>query len=429
MEIWRGMYGLPQAGILANQLLTKKLEPKGYYQCRHTPGLWCHKWRPIMFSLVVDDFGVKYVGKEHADHLCNSIKEHYGFVEDWTGSLYCGITLKWDYKNRTVDLSMPGYVAAALHKFQHPTPTRPQHAPHKWTEPSYGAKVQLTPPTDTSEALSPAEQLRIQQITGTFLYYARAVDPTMHVALGTIASQQSKATEATLAKIVHFLDYAATHPDAVIRYRASDMILKQHSDASYLSEEEARSRHCGFFYLGDIDTNDDENNGALLVTSTIMKNVMASAAEAECGSLFDTCKEGVPIRITLIEMGHDQPATPTQVDNSTTDGFANNRLKQRRSKSMDMRFYWIQDRVKQGQFNVYWGPGLHNLADYFTKHHSPSHHRRMRSTYLHCPEQLALVLRGCVNPVRDSIPRHGYAIRTQAITATHPKLLPINLVT
>jgi hypothetical protein len=82
LEIRRGMYGLPQAGILANQLLTKRLEPQGYYQCRHTPRLWRHKWRPILFSLVVDDFGVKYVGREHVDHLIASVEQHYAFSKD-----------------------------------------------------------------------------------------------------------------------------------------------------------------------------------------------------------------------------------------------------------------------------------------------------------------------------------------------------------
>ena len=63
IEIQQGMYRLPQAGDIANNLLTERLEPKGYYQCRHTPGLWRHKWRPILFSLVVNDFGIKYVRK------------------------------------------------------------------------------------------------------------------------------------------------------------------------------------------------------------------------------------------------------------------------------------------------------------------------------------------------------------------------------
>ena len=80
------------------------------------------------------------------------------------------------------------------------------------------------------------------QITRTLLCYARAVDLTMYVALGTIASQQAKATEVTAGKLLHLLDYAATHPDATIRYRANDMILKQQSDTSYLSEAKARSQ-------------------------------------------------------------------------------------------------------------------------------------------------------------------------------------------
>ncbi len=94
VEIRRGMYGLPQAGILANQLLTKRLAPHGYEQSRHTLGLWRHKWRPILFSLVVDNFGIKYVGKQHADHLIQAIEQDYEFSKDWAGQLYCGITLQ-----------------------------------------------------------------------------------------------------------------------------------------------------------------------------------------------------------------------------------------------------------------------------------------------------------------------------------------------
>jgi hypothetical protein len=96
------------------------------------------------------------------------------------------------------------------------------------------------------------------------------------------------------------------------------MILKQHSDASYLSEGEARScRHAGFFYCGDSGTA-NQNNGALLITSTIMHNVMSSAAEVECGSLFNkTAKRASHSEPPFEEMGHPQPATPTQVDNST----------------------------------------------------------------------------------------------------------------
>jgi hypothetical protein len=104
LEIRRGMYGLPQAGILANKLLTTRLEPQGNYQCRHTPGLRRHKWSPILFSLVVDNFGVKYVGREHVDHLIAKVEQHYVFSKDWESKLYCSIHIQWDYEKRTVDL-------------------------------------------------------------------------------------------------------------------------------------------------------------------------------------------------------------------------------------------------------------------------------------------------------------------------------------
>jgi hypothetical protein len=136
IEIQKGMYGLPQAGILANKLLKKRLAVHNYFPCVHTPGLWKHKTRPVIFSLVVDDFGVKYTGREHAEHLYNALEEHYEAACDWDGKLYCGVTLAWDYKARTVDLSMPGYVTAALHQFQHPTPRQPCYAPSKWNVPN-----------------------------------------------------------------------------------------------------------------------------------------------------------------------------------------------------------------------------------------------------------------------------------------------------
>jgi len=100
IAIKRGMYGLPQAGILAQELLEKRLNAHGYQQSQFTPGLWTHKWRPIAFSLVVDDFGVKYVGKQHADHLLAVIQESYNVTTDWEGKRYLGLTLDWDYQQR-----------------------------------------------------------------------------------------------------------------------------------------------------------------------------------------------------------------------------------------------------------------------------------------------------------------------------------------
>ena len=129
IEANRGMYGLPQSGLLANQLLEKRLNKHGYFQSKLVPGLWTHKTQPIQFTLVVDDFGVKYVGKEHALHLKAVLEEHYAITEDWTGGRYIGLTLDWDYARGQVHLSMPGYVAKALKQFQYVWDGKRQDAP------------------------------------------------------------------------------------------------------------------------------------------------------------------------------------------------------------------------------------------------------------------------------------------------------------
>ena len=96
MEIRKGMYGLPQAGILANKLLTTRLATHGYHPCPITPGLWKHETRPITFVLIVADFGIKVVGDDDAEHIINAIKEHHPVTIDKKGEIFAGIKLKWN---------------------------------------------------------------------------------------------------------------------------------------------------------------------------------------------------------------------------------------------------------------------------------------------------------------------------------------------
>ena len=99
------MYGLPHAGIIAQKLLKERLKNHGYRQSDKTPSFRKHDTRLIRFTLIVDDFGVKYVGKKHANHLINFLKKHYTVAEDWEGEKYGGITLDWDSTNRQVHFS------------------------------------------------------------------------------------------------------------------------------------------------------------------------------------------------------------------------------------------------------------------------------------------------------------------------------------
>jgi hypothetical protein len=127
LEMQRAVWGLPQAGILANKLLCKQLAPHGYYKCKQMPGLWKHATRPIMFTLVVDDFGIKYINKEDVNHVIHCLKKKYKLTKDWDGNLYCGIKLNWNYDDRTPDILMPGYIIKQLQKYKHAIPAKPQH--------------------------------------------------------------------------------------------------------------------------------------------------------------------------------------------------------------------------------------------------------------------------------------------------------------
>jgi hypothetical protein len=296
IEIRKGMYGLKQADLLANQLLQKRLSPFGCYPARHTPVLWLHKTRPIDFSLIVDDFAVKYMDKKHSDHLRDALLRSYELNTDWEGKLYSGMSLKWDYKNKTCDISMPGYASTVLSKFQYDTPKEPQHTPSRYVTPVYGAKTQYAT-QDEAPSLTEKKCLNIQKVTGSVLYYARAVDPTVLMPINDIATEQTKATGKTQVATNQLLDYLATHPDATIRYHASDTILHIHSDASYLSVSNARSRLGGFFCC-EKNPQEDTLNGSILNVASVIKNVVASAAESEVGVCFQNNQSGAPLRVT-----------------------------------------------------------------------------------------------------------------------------------
>jgi hypothetical protein len=220
---------------------------------------------------------------------------------------------------------------------------------------------------------------------GTLLYNAREVDPTLLVPLSALASQLSTATATTIKAVSHLLDYCSTHPESPIRYFASDMQLRIHSDASYLSEPKTKSRIGGYFYLGNKSDYFMKplSNGPLLCHTTVLKHVVSSVTEAEFGALFVNAKEGIVTCTTLSEMGHNQDATALTTDNTTSDGIINNTVQQKCSKAMGMRFYRVKDREEQQHFNFGWAPGDTNLGDYFTKHHSPARHKRMRPYYAH----------------------------------------------
>jgi hypothetical protein len=283
---------------------------------------------------------------------------------------------------------MPGYIKNTLHKFQHHQPIKAQHAPHDWVRPTYGAKVQYAKNPTNLSILDKIGTQRVQAINGTLLYYARAVEPTMLPALNEISSQQASPTSDTIKKCNQLLDYAATYPNAVIRYHASQIVLHVDTDTAYFVLPHARSRIAGHYFLSDFPAPPPTKpsprpNGAIHTECRTLRSVVASAAEAEqCGGLFHNSQNAIPIRDALIALGHPQPPTPIKTDNATTLVIVTSLMKPKRSKTWDMRYHWIEDRVRKKHIRPYWDKGIHNWADYFTKHFPPAYHKIMRYKYL-----------------------------------------------
>ena len=149
----------------------------------------------------------------------------------------------------------------------------------------------------------------------------------------------------------------------------------------------------------------------LLYLCVILKFVASSAAEAELGALFVNGKEAKILRLILEEMGHPQPQTPIHCDNKTATGIANDTVKKHRSRSMEMRYFWVTDQVHRKCLDIIWQPGAENLADSFSKHHLGSHHNKVCPWFMHTQNSVRLLpraqtpsaLRGCAGTLE-----HGY---------------------
>jgi len=133
----------PEYMKMHQQLITF-LKPAGYIPVENSVGMWKHKTRKTLFCLCVEDFGIKHFNQDDLTHLLTTLREHYTVSVDKEGRNFCGLTLDWHYADDYVDVSMPGYIAKVLSKYNHKKPSKPEFAPHKHVEPVYGAKQQVT---------------------------------------------------------------------------------------------------------------------------------------------------------------------------------------------------------------------------------------------------------------------------------------------
>ena len=143
-----------------------------------------------------------------------------------------------------------------------------------------------------------------------------------------------------MKRVRKILDDAAIHPDAIVTYRASNMVLTAHSNTSYISKTNTRSRTGGHFYMSD-NSPDPLNNGAVIAITQIVKAIMSSVTEAEIGALYINFREAIPARHALEDMGHKHPTTPMQINNTTALGVVTNTIQTKWMEGMDMRLFWL----------------------------------------------------------------------------------------
>ena len=368
VEIFGNIYGLVNAALIANTDLVKLLNNSEFYET-NTPSVYKHKTRNIAFSLVVDDFGVKYTIRADAEFLIEVLEKEYELTIDWDGKLFLGMQIDIDRQNQTLSLSMPGYVKRLLARFDLPYKFNVDN-PLPYQSPQYGQKVQYV--TDDTSPLIDAKRVTImQQGIGGLLYYARAVGLDYTLGVNKMSSHQSKPTEKDWEDFLHLMSFAATWPEGKLVYKPSDMILILDADVSYLSETEGRSRGAGVAFMGK--KNDPAFiNGPIDILSVILPTVVSSACEGEYAAAFLMAQLAIPLRVQLKDLGYEQNmfsngSTILTTDNQCAEGIANKTVKLKRSRAMDMRYHWLRDKVKQGEFTVKWRKNTFSLADFFTK--------------------------------------------------------------
>ena len=378
-KVVKCLYGHPASGRLSFLKLKGILEDGGFYEHPLVDCLFIHKTRNIMFTLIVDDMGIKYATQEDLDYLVSVIQPHWKLKVDLTGSRFIGMHLAWQYDRPVprVILYNPNVVRDALARFVPDKKMRGTSTPSPYTQPVYGNRSQTGPFDDSAPA--PPETIKfVQEVTGLFNHYSRVIDYTMAEAVTSIARTQAAPTTDTIKRVNHLLNYAASHPANCIIYEASDMILTAQSDASFQSIPGSRSKAGGVYYFANKNDPPTTNNGLIGIYSRIISVVCAAASDAEYAALFLIAQIVYFYRIVAEACGYPQhEPSPIYVDNDVARGIANRSVKVKRSKSIDKSFHYIRDRVELHDISVLRVGTDDNISDFFTKALPPQRHKQL----------------------------------------------------
>lgn len=218
---------------------------------------------------------------------------------------------------------------------------------------------------DKSPKLNAKETKELQERVGILRYISDMVFTHLQVPVSKIASTMAQPTKQALEKAKRIFGYLAINKDRALRFKKSDMIIRAHSDASYQSETNARSRSGGYIYMGNKD--DNTHNGPILVLSKIQDNNGTCTAEAEYIAAFQTAQQILYIRRLAERMVFPQETTILEVDNKAAHGLANKINQGKKLRHIATRYHWLQDQIRLRNINVIWKSGKTNFADYATK--------------------------------------------------------------
>lgn len=250
-----------------------------------------------MFVLVVDNFGIQYTNKEDAKYLIQSLQDNYEDVTfDWAGAWFFGIQIEWNHQDRTVDISMPGYVEKVLHRFQ-PKATKQVHQPHTHNLPQYGTKVQLTAEVDASPPRDKEGMKGIMQIVGSLLFYARIVDATLLMSLSNLAAHKQKVQNTQGKQCISFwITVQSTQMQQSDTMQARGSANSQWCIVPLGTESKKQGRRT--LLLGKLRIFKEPRRAQrrYSLDRRIFQRVMSLAAEAKVGDPFVNMKEGKVFR-------------------------------------------------------------------------------------------------------------------------------------
>jgi hypothetical protein len=376
--VYMSMYGHPAAGLLANRLFWKTIEPAGYYEDPNVPCLIQSKTNTIQGALVVDDITAKYSNPDEVLHLVAAIEKVWKVKINWAADRFCGLDLKWDYNpiNPSLEFGNDRVVDDYFKRFLPDKILKGAETPGIYNNPKFhhNGTPELIDPEPEAKLEHKTE---VQQKAGTLNHQGRTSRYDIVTAVNTIAETQSSPTDLTLKQVDQLENYISRYSYASVRFEATDMELRAHYDSSL--KPHARHKAGVVIYLANKDDPPDKIGNIIEVISKTPPGCIASIAEGEYNAQFIATQGSLAHRTVVEALGYPQPPIKIYGDNSTAIGIANDAVKVKRSKAFDKTFHYTRDKVRTKDIESIKIDTKDNASDFFTKFLSPSEHKRQAS--------------------------------------------------